>query len=84
MRAQDNTAPAARGPIPGRQAEDIALFQIRDVVTGHGSHWTACERMVAFAIASHIGCDRLYCWPSLRHLARWTGLHRATVGGRRG
>jgi hypothetical protein len=56
------------------------IFTVRDVVTARGAPYKPVERLVALAIADHMGSgDAPAAWPSIRTIAVWTGLHRATV-----
>jgi len=56
----------------------LALFLVRDRVTGPESPFTATERLVALCIGDHMNLDH-EAWPSLQTIAAWTGLGMTSV-----
>lgn len=57
---------------------DLPLLLVRDAVTGHDSERSPVERLVALAIADHMGTKDT-SWPSYARLAAWTGLGMTAV-----
>ncbi len=55
-----------------------AFKTVRDVVTGEASTWGHVDRLVALAIADHLGVNAT-AWPSRKRLATWTGLSVSTI-----
>jgi len=60
------------------EAPRLALFRVRDLVTGAGSPFSPIERLVAFCVADHMNGAGT-AWPSRRAIAAWTGLGPTAV-----
>jgi hypothetical protein len=55
-----------------------AFAAVKAQVSAQGSPWTPTERLVALAIADHLGAAGS-AWPSRRRLAQWTGLGDGSI-----
>lgn len=55
-----------------------AFAAVRDRVTGEASTWAHVDRLVALAIADHLGANAM-AWPSRKRLATWTGLGETAI-----
>ena len=56
----------------------LPLFVVRDLVTGPDSLYTAAQRLVALCLGDHMNAEA-EAWPSVRTVARWTGLGETAV-----
>lgn len=55
-----------------------AFAGVRDLVTAPASPFGHVDRLVALAIADHLGASGM-AWPSRKRLATWTGLGETTI-----
>ncbi|MCM2256575.1 MAG: hypothetical protein NDJ94_13005 [Vicinamibacteria bacterium] len=55
-----------------------AFATVRDIVTAKGSCCRHVDRLVALAIADHLGASGT-AWPSLARLSTWTGLGQTAI-----
>lgn len=55
-----------------------AFAAVRDRVTGEASTLGHVDRLVALAIADHLGANAM-AWPSRKRLATWTGLGETAI-----